>query len=918
MAKKFRALLGLLITLALLLPSSFISSGAYAEFYPESQPTPPPDPLPDFEREPNHLAGRALDDQAAGPGWLLSAPRPGESLLPSAPASLPVIATAVASGLSQTCALTADGGVRCWGDNYLGQLGDGTTQHRTIPVNVLGMTTGVSMISSSHKHACALLATGGVKCWGYNYHGELGDGTTVNRLSPVPVEGLSGGVAAIAAGGFHTCALIGDGTVMCWGANWHGEIGDGTTRERLTPVQVDDVNSAIAIAAGKFHTCALLQNRDVLCWGYNRYGQQGNGSTSDNHTPKKVAGLSNAVAIGAGALHTCALINDGRVRCWGDNLEGQIGDGTQDMQVLPVNVNGLNVGSGVAALSLGAFHTCALISGGSVRCWGDNWAGQVGDGSTTDQLVPVTVAGLPPGIQAVGAGDSHTCAVTGDGQVACWGSNGVGQLGNLTSALRLTPVNVANLGSSVLEIQAGTRHACALTGSGGVKCWGNNKYGQLGDGSAVDRLVPVDVTGLTSGVTALGVGKYHSCAVTGGGLKCWGDNTNGQLGDGTMDERWVPTDVYGLPGNVTAVSAGSEHTCALTGTGGVYCWGNNSTGRLGIGTNVDSLVPVQVTGLAGGVAELQVGESHTCVVTTAGGLKCWGYNFNGQLGVGSTEDEWAPVNVPGMTSGVSMVSANSGHTCALNDQGGLKCWGANFSGEVGDGTFATRLSPVQVLGLSSGVTAVQAGTDFTCAALEAGGLQCWGDNWKGQLGDGTTEFRAVPGAVVGISGIVSDLAGGGQFACVKVSGAGPQCWGTNGNGQIGDGSVPWQTAPAEVIGLTPATLAINYAGGQPDSFFTLTGSYFMPLEQVEIFINSHPITGTIITTDQGSMGFLLSTAQADEGDYIIKAKATLSGINRFTLDAALPLRPQEGTGLILQVPPGIAYGERTYLPLFQR
>ncbi len=919
MVKKYIAVLSLLLALAFFWPPSARFITAYADPGQVDQPTPPPPRLPPvLEGEPNHLSGRELDDRAVGPGWLDTRSAPGEILLSPDAGSLPVVATAVASGLSHTCALTAEGGVRCWGDNYLGQLGDGSTQYRTVPGYVLGMTTGVTMISSSHKHTCVLLSSGGVKCWGYNYHGELGDGGTVNRLAPAPVVGLSGGIAAIAAGGFHTCALAADGTVFCWGANWHGQLGDGSTRERLTPVQVEDVNSATAIAAGKYHTCALLQNRDVLCWGYNRYGQQGNGSTSDNLTPKKVVGLSSVVAIGAGALHNCALINDGRVRCWGDNLEGQIGNGTRAMQLLPVNVSGLNTGSGVTALSLGAFHSCALVAGGTALCWGDNWAGQVGDGSTFDQLAPVGVSGLPSGILALGAGDSHTCAVAADGKVLCWGSKGVGQLGDLTTALSLAPVSVAGLGSSIQEVHAGSRHACALTSSGGVKCWGNNKYGQLGDGTTIDRLSPVDVAGLTSGVTALGVGKYHTCAVTGGGVKCWGTNGDGQLGDGTTDERWVPTDVFGLVSGIASVSAGSEHTCALTTAGGVYCWGNNSAGRLGIGSNVDSLIPVLLPDLTGGVEMLQVGESHSCVVTDAGGLKCWGYNFNGQLGIGSTASMWTPTDVPGLASGVSMVSANSGHTCALSDQGGLKCWGANFSGEVGDGTLITRLSPVQVLGLGSGVADVQAGGDFTCAALSAGGLQCWGDNWKGQLGDGTTAFRPTPAPVPGITGTVTDIAGGGGFACAKASGAAPQCWGTNGNGQLGDGSIPWRSSPAEVIGLTPATLALNYAGGQPGSYFTVTGSYFLPMEQIALSINGHPLAGTIITDDQGEMDFLLSTLQADEGDYFITAEATLSSAAQFVLDAGLPLRPQEGSGLILQVPAGLAYEEHAYLALFRR
>ncbi len=554
-----------------------------------------------------------------------------------------------------------------------------------------------------------------MNCWGYNFHGELGDGTTINRTVPVTPIGLESGVVAISAGGFHTCALMWDGTVKCWGANWHGQIGDGTTRQREIPVDVDDINSATAITTGKFHTCALLQNRDILCWGYNRYGQQGNGSTTDNLTPKKPVGVSNAVAVAAGALHTCALINDGRVRCWGDNLEGQIGDGTTQQREIPVNVSGLLVGSGVTRIYLGGFHSCAMLPGGVPRCWGDNWAGQVGDGSNADQLWPVNVSGLPAATQMLDGGDSHTCAVLDGGAVYCWGSNSSGQLGDTTSALHLAPGQVIGLSSGDYLVKAGSLHACVLTPAGGVKCWGNNKYGQLGDGSTIDRLAPVNVSGLTSGVIALGVGQFHSCAVVAGGsLKCWGDNSDGQLGDGTEEKRLIPTNVSGLYSGVVAVDGGSEHTCALMTSGGVKCRGNNSVGRLGDGTNADRLTPVNVIGLGDDVSNLVLGSAHTCVVLANGGVQCWGYNVGGQLGNGSVSNSWSPVDVIGLASNAVQLSAGEQHTCVLDDQNGVQCWGVNNSGELGDGTFSNRATAGGVSGLSSGVTGLTSGDSHSC------------------------------------------------------------------------------------------------------------------------------------------------------------------------------------------------------------
>jgi alpha-tubulin suppressor-like RCC1 family protein len=209
-------------------------------------------------------------------------------------------------------------------------------------------------------------------------------------------------------------------------------------------------------------------------------------------------------------------------------------------------------------------------------------------------------------------------------------------------------VVVSGLTSGVSALAVGRDHTCALTGAGGIKCWGYNFFGRLGDGTIIDRLTPVDVSGLTSGVTALAAGDSHTCAVTGagGGVKCWGWNGNGQLGDGTTTNHSTPVDVSGLTGGVTEVAAGYWHTCAVTGAGGVKCWGNNLYGQLGDGTTISrSGTPVDVSGLASGVAALAAGGRHACVVTSAGGVKCWGDNGFGQLGDDTLAQRRTPVDV---------------------------------------------------------------------------------------------------------------------------------------------------------------------------------------------------------------------------------------------------------------------------------
>ncbi|MBI5564834.1 MAG: hypothetical protein HY870_08065, partial [Chloroflexi bacterium] len=294
------------------------------------------------------------------------------------------------------------------------------------------------------------------------------------------------------------------------------------------------------------------------------------------------------------------------------------------------------------------------------------------------------------------------------------------------------------------QITAGEYHTCALTAAGRVKCWGDNQYGQLGDGTTTNRSTPVDVSELGSGVMALAAGGYHTCAlmdaVHGGGVKCWGNNGGGQLGDGTTTDRSTPVDVSGLGSQVLSLVLGSGHTCALTTTGGVKCWGANWYGQLGDGTNTDRSTPVNVNGLGSGIAMLAAGKYHTCALFTDGGVKCWGYNVHGQLGDGTTDVRYGPVAVIGLGSGVAMLMAGWERTCVLMDAahgGGAKCWGWNFWGQLGDGTTTDSNTPVDAIWLGSGVTTV--GQSHTCALMSAsygGMLKCWGWNGSGQLGDG--------------------------------------------------------------------------------------------------------------------------------------------------------------------------------------
>ncbi|MGQ0799402.1 MAG: RCC1 domain-containing protein [Pseudomarimonas sp.] len=728
-------------------------------------------------------------------------------------------AVQVAAGGDHTCALTTGGGVKCWGDNLLGQLGDGSRTTRVSPVDVSGLGSGVAAISADAGHTCALSTGGGLKCWGDNSFGQLGDGSNTQRLTPADVAGLGSGVAAISVGAEHTCALTTGGGVKCWGANFAGQLGDGSRTRRPTPVDVSGLSSGVAaISAGFWHTCALTTGGGVKCWGNNIHGQLGDGSSTERLTAVDVSGLGNGVAaISAGALHTCALSTGGGVKCWGYNNVGQLGDGSNTNRLAPADVSGL--GSGVAEISTGEGHTCALTTGGGVKCWGDNLDGQLGDGnSSSRRSTPVDVSDLSSGVAAISAGDSHTCAQTTSGGVKCWGGKCDGQLGDGSRTQRLTAVAVSGLASGVDAISAGGSHTCALTTGGGVKCWGENVYGQLGDGSSTTRVTPVDVAGLGSDVAAISAGFRHTCALTrAGGLKCWGGNFNGELGDGSRTDRLTPVDVAGLGSGVAAISTGTAHTCALTTAGGMKCWGGNSSGVLGDGSSTTRVTPVDVAGLSSGVAAISVGGSHTCALTAGGGVKCWGNNFYGQLGDGTTTTRLTAVDVAGLGSGVAAISAGSFHTCALITGGGVKCWGENASGRVGDGSNTHRLTPVDVSGLGSGVAAIRAGGAHTCALTLGGGVKCWGENFKGQLGDGSRMNRLTPVDVSGLGSGIAAISVGFEHTCALTTGDSATCWGSDESGQIGDGGRNYGISAAVLIDKSQSQIASASTGGNAGS-----------------------------------------------------------------------------------------------------
>jgi alpha-tubulin suppressor-like RCC1 family protein len=605
-------------------------------------------------------------------------------------------------------------------------------------------------LTASGDGVCALAAGGTVHCWGVGW--TRGDNQVADTPTPVTVTGI-GGATDVGGGDSHACAVRASGSVACWGRNSDGQLGGTAGPWSLTPVAASAISDATAVVAGADHTCALRRTGTVACWGGNDSGQLGG---SD------LGGVDQVVALDANQTTTCAVRANGVVFCRGS-------------MPAPGLVDAIDV-------ALGRAHGCVIRRAGTVACWGDNSAGQLGIGSTAEVTSYADVPGLT-GVVAIAAGADHTCVARYDGQVLCWGAGAQGQLGGAIALVGSTPQVVA--GVEATDVAAGNAHSCALKRDGTVACWGANVSGQLGNGLTSSAARPVTVAG-AAGATAVASGAgSQRCAIVAGGVRCWGANGTGQLGDGTTVDRPAPVAVGGLTG-ATSVAVGIGHTCAVVSGGAVRCWGENGRGQLGNGGTSPSTTPVTAAGVT--ARQVAAGYNHSCAVTTAvtPQVFCWGDRWSG----GGFAAVLTPTVVAGTDGAVEVASVHYAD-CALLGNGTVKCWGSNNDGELGngtqgDGTAASDATPVS--GISTAVDLAGIGTRSFCARLSGGAIRCWGQGYgTSPVAVAGTEFPAQPNRCELNAAVVT-------------------CVGEGESGQLGDGyqpagHYPVQLVPGAVVGL---------------------------------------------------------------------------------------------------------------------
>lgn len=666
------------------------------------------------------------------------------------------------------CAVRA-GRVLCWGANDVGQLGDGTTLPRLAPVTVLDVTNAVEVVSHT-RHACARTASGVVWCWGANRSGQLGDGTTVDRATPVDAVGVRTAVQ-VATGANRTCAVRANGTVMCWGAAY---IGDGSRTANPTPTAVTGLTDAVEVAVGDGHGCVVRAGGAVACWGGNVSGEVGDGSASSRLTPVAALGITDAAHIHAEGAETCVVHRSGAVSCWG--REGpETGGAEMSVRSRPAPVRGL---SRVVLALHGPTYSLAQQDDGSVWRWGTAPNGEFGFPSDPIAAifppVPMVFEGVPAPVQlAVGAGQS--CAQGGDGAITCYGATWHQSLA--------APVPGFAGGDSFL---LGPSAGCARRPGGRLACWNVNVAGVIGETIGLRWTHAVDER--VTDVVDVGWGAQHRCVRRAAGtVSCWGGiNDHGQIGDGTDRPRASPTPVVGVD-DAAALRVGTNHACVLRAGGAVSCWGSNVVGEIGDGTTTDRERATPVAGVDDAV-ELVTGRrdgaGFNCVRRRGGSVMCWGA-YRRPLLTNPT-----PTLIPGLSE-VVQLAANHNAACARRADGAVLCWGDNTTGQLGDGTFASREAPAPVTGVTDAVW-ITVGPTFACAVRRDGTVACWGGSLYGQLGTGIFLDRPTPETVLGVSDAIAveasapfTEANNGGFACARRADGGVWCWGDNRVNQLG-------------------------------------------------------------------------------------------------------------------------------------
>ncbi len=615
----------------------------------------------------------------------------------------------VSAGRTTTCGVRGNGTLWCAGSNSDRQFGVDTPSSSQTMIQVNSDTDWL-LVSTGDRHTCALKETGELFCSGWNLDGEIGIGSNSTWVDQFTRVGGQTDWTLVTAGDGHTCGLRGIGQLWCWGENSSDQLGDPNLRDSSVPAQIGTDQNWDYLDAGRYYTCGI-RNGALFCWGSGYRGQLGNGGTGSVESPQQIGSATDWTDVSANYDHTCG-IRGGELWCWGQNLYGQLGDGTTDDRTLPTRVGTTADWQNV---SVGQSHTCATKTDGTAHCWGRDSDGSLGDGEMPGSLVPQQITSNDTFVD-VSVNYGTTCAVKDDGTLWCWGGNDDGQLANGTTDPEQLPQQ-SGFSTDWVSISHGTSFFCGHKTNDSMWCWGNNWLGMLGDGSRDTRLNPTLIGGGATWATMDGTSQ-HSCGTqTDGTMWCWGQNSRDQFGvdSSVIGQSLFPYQV-GTDADWDQAEVGGYMSCGIK-AGQLWCWGQNY-----------GAAPVQV-GTDTNWRQISIADDEICGLRTNDTLWCWDSRRNPQTPTQIVSDtDWDYVDAQSVS-----------HKCAIKQNGTLWCWGNNSNGQLGDGTTINKTSP-NPIGSATWLDVATTGGTFggghTCGIQMDGTLWCWGSDLSGQLGVG--------------------------------------------------------------------------------------------------------------------------------------------------------------------------------------